>query len=173
MWRTIEEWMDGFVLPPWRARDSFGKSGPLSAWLTTHSDQHTTTDTLGSRLIHQAARHGHDEMVRACLVGGASPNSRDSDGYSPLHVAASKGYGKVVDTLLAAGACVEMTNNFGRTALEEARDAGHEHLVARLKVEMAGVSPLDRPAMRGPVMRDPAGPPLVRWPSVASPGIRR
>lgn len=55
----------------------------------------------------EAAKQGHDDVVRRLLQQGADPNVReDGDNTTPLHWAAAKGHIDVVRTLLDAGADV-------------------------------------------------------------------
>ena len=51
--------------------------------------------------LHLACRGGHKDVVDVLLLGAASPNVRDSHGYSPLHHACLHGHASLLPTLLA------------------------------------------------------------------------
>jgi ankyrin repeat protein len=58
----------------------------------------------GTTALIQAASQGNLEIVRRLLQGGANPNLRDADGFSPLEKAEQDGREEVVSELLAHGA---------------------------------------------------------------------
>ena len=54
--------------------------------------------------LHSAAGRGHDKMVSALLLGGATKDEFDSNGKTPLVWAVIEGHLRVVEALVAAGA---------------------------------------------------------------------
>ena len=66
------------------------KAGDLSRVLEAlardPSLAHAAND-LGDTALHQAAEHGHIDVVDALLAAGANPNAARSNGTRPLHVA--------------------------------------------------------------------------------------
>ena len=86
--------------------------------------------TVSSEPIHDAARLGNLELVKAELDKGVDINFKDSEyGGTPLHFAAYGGALNVVKFLLANEAEVDVGNNQGWTALFYASDEGHLHVV--------------------------------------------
>jgi ankyrin repeat protein len=66
--------------------------------------------------LHQAARFGLTETVRAQLVGEADPNVQAKDGATPLHRATRHGYPSTIEALLAGGADPEIADKRGVTS---------------------------------------------------------
>ena len=66
----------------------------------------------GWTALHEAARQGHANVVRALLARGADPNAREGgDNTTPLHWAAARGDLETVRALLDAGADVQGTGD--------------------------------------------------------------
>jgi len=65
--------------------------------------------------LHQAARFGLTETVRAQLQHQANPNVQAKDGATPLHRAARYGYQETMDALIAGGADAEIADKSGVT----------------------------------------------------------
>jgi ankyrin repeat protein len=62
--------------------------------------------TSGRRALHEAAEHGHLEVLKILLVRGAEVDARDRWSWTPLHRAANQGGWRVVEVLLQHGADV-------------------------------------------------------------------
>ena len=89
--------------------------------------------------IHNAARNGNLNRVKAFLNQGVPVNSRNEHGYTPLHKAAQAGSLSVVQELLKRGAHVNPRTRSGMTPLHVALVLGRSHIVhALLK---AGANP--------------------------------
>ena len=79
--------------------------------------------------LHDAAKAGEPEQVKALLDQGADPKGRDKKGETPLNWAALAGHRKVAELLIERGAAVDGRNNGGFTALHAAALRGHLALV--------------------------------------------
>jgi ankyrin repeat protein len=82
--------------------------------------------------IHNAARNGNLNRVKALLNQGVPVNARDNDGYTPLHLAANYGRLNVVQELLQRGARVNPRSKGGITPLHAAAINGHPRIVHTL-----------------------------------------
>ena len=65
-----------------------------------------SADTANNRLLHRAARYGHNNVVAKLIELKADPNATNKFGMVPLHHATVNGDPKVIETLLGAGAKV-------------------------------------------------------------------
>ena len=74
--------------------------------------------------LHEAARHGHAELVRLLLERGARVNARSGTGRTALHLAAEEGHADVVRVLVDSGADVSIRDGRGKTAADRARREG-------------------------------------------------
>ena len=90
----------------------------------------------------EAARGGHEEVIRVLLKAGAVVNRTVQLGMSPLHLAARYGHIDIVRLLLESGAEPNHANIGGVTALQIAVKKGHHRVV---KVLLRGGA---RPAWR-------------------------
>ena len=79
-----------------------------------------------------AAKAGHEEVVRLLLDQGADVNRRCSWRSSPLAEAAKAGHEAVVRLLLDRGADMNSSGIWGNSPLAEAAEAGHEAVVRLL-----------------------------------------
>lgn len=81
----------------------------------------STQDGLPSRggqtILHLAAIHGSDTMIRSFLRRGMDPDAIDDEGSSALHYATLRGDENAVSALLQGGANIETRDGMGRTAL--------------------------------------------------------
>ncbi len=59
-------------------------------------------DNIGYTPLHYAAYHGHLEIVRFLLKGGADPKLRDKKGQTPLALATERGLTAIVHMLRKA-----------------------------------------------------------------------
>ena len=69
-----------------------------------------------------------DSVVEALLwilVGGASPNVPDTEGWTAVHQAASRGNARIMQAVLEAGGDVHRRDRAQRTPLDVARDRKH------------------------------------------------
>eukprot|EP00435_Cladocopium_sp_Y103_P046440 s731_g13.t1 len=94
----------------------------------------SNTAPAGTTALHFAALHGHTEMLRRLLQGGADVNALDDHGWAPLHVAAGAGRLDAMNLLVAAGAVPDQRSPDG-TPYEVAVNSG-QHSTA-LTLELA------------------------------------
>jgi len=86
--------------------------------------------------IHNAARTGNLNRVRALLNQGVPVNARSLTGWTPLHMAAYYGRLNVVEELLKRGARVNPRDHGGRTPLHFALNTRIVHALIK-----AGANP--------------------------------
>jgi ankyrin repeat protein len=101
--------------------------------------------------LHDAAREGDLEKVRALIGDGAVIDTQSERGETPLTLAILAGQGKVVELLVDKGAAIDGRNAGGFTPLHAASYAG-DAAIAELLIERgadvndaqnkAGVTPL-------------------------------
>lgn len=96
-----------------------------------------TTNALDNQPLH-AAVAGADPAARLASVkllldAGATPNERQSGGFTPIMSAAQNGDDMVVDLLLAHGADPMLSDDRGRTAADLAEEGGYPRLAVRLQ----------------------------------------
>ena len=87
----------------------------------------------GPSALHQAAREGDVEAVRALLGKGQDVDSRTEDGATPLHEAAIGGHVEVVELLLTSGAEANATKDSGATPLYFAELKGQTRVAEILR----------------------------------------
>ena len=73
--------------------------------------------TMDYTILHEAVRHGYDEVVDILVEHGSNPNIKADEGWSPLHVAENE---KVADILIRSGADVNARSDYGQTPLHHA-----------------------------------------------------
>ena len=84
--------------------------------------------TLGpcqSTPLIEAAREGHEEVIRVLLKAGAEVNKMVKHGMSPLHLAVSFGHIETVKLLLESGADPNQASSGRVTSLQLAALKGH------------------------------------------------
>jgi ankyrin repeat protein len=83
--------------------------------------------------LHSAVSRREAEIARLLLEAGASPDVRQSAGWTPLHAAAANGDLGSVELLLDAGADPTATNDEGRSVVDLADESGDEATIARIR----------------------------------------
>lgn len=79
--------------------------------------------------LHAALALGRNpESIRLLLVAGASPNARQTGGFTPIFSAAAANRRDLAELLIAHGADPGIQNDFGQTAAGFARERGHAEL---------------------------------------------
>ena len=91
----------------------------------------------GETPLHEAAEHGHLDVVKALLAKGAEVDAKNKHGKTPLHLAAKDGNLDVVKELLAKGAEVDAKDEDGRTPLDLAASEGHLDVVQASVIKLA------------------------------------
>lgn len=74
--------------------------------------------------LHDAAKAGDAEQVKALLDQGADPEAQDKKGETPLNWAALAGHRKVAELLIERGAAINGRNKGGFTAQRRVRRGG-------------------------------------------------
>ena len=87
---------------------------PLGPWLQSQSTP-----------LIEAARGGHEEVIRVLLKAGAEVNKMVKHGMSPLHLAVSFGHIEIVKLLLESGADPNEESSGRVTSLQLAALKGH------------------------------------------------
>lgn len=92
------------------------------------------TNPFGDTPLHEAIRHGQEEIASLLIDAGADVNATGEFGKTPLHYAAeAEGPASLAELLIENGADVEKPNKGGETPLYMA--AGHNHEVANLLLQ--------------------------------------
>ena len=90
-----------------------GDLGAVESELARNSALAAASNETGDTALHQAAKNGHVEIVRALLAAGASVNAVRGDGYRPIHCALMPSWffqvrpgarSEIVELLLSSGA---------------------------------------------------------------------
>ena len=92
----------------------------------------------------QAARDGHASYLRSLLASGASPDTRDENGWTPLIHASAAGHDEIVQYLLQNGAAPNARTSNGMTAATLAAANGHASIARMLFDAETGVGPQAR-----------------------------
>ena len=89
----------------------------------------TLTNFTHETPLHQASRHGHDDVGQTLLSHKKTdPDAENVYGETPLHVASHKGHKGVVQVLLDGGACPTIENTDGENPMYRAARAGHKEV---------------------------------------------
>ena len=83
--------------------------------------------------LHDAAKRGDLDEVKALIKSGVDPDSRNREGATPLHWAAFKGHVDVARYLLSRGASVNAVSKKGSTPLRLATTHKQEAMIRFLK----------------------------------------
>jgi ankyrin repeat protein len=86
--------------------------------------------------LHSAVSRLQSDVVRILLEAGASPNARQSAGWTPLHAAAMNGDLASVELLLEAGADPAATNDEGRSVSDLANESGSDATSERIRAAL-------------------------------------
>ena len=70
---------------------------------------------LGWTPLHQAADHGHREIVGLLLAKGADVNAKGLDRWTPLNIATASGHKEVAELLISKGVDLNPINDFHQT----------------------------------------------------------
>jgi ankyrin repeat protein len=81
-----------------------GHADTVKSLLTAAKADVNGKDERGNTPLMEAARFGHDEVVRALLVARADARAKNSDGKTALKLAAEGGHTETVQLLKQAGA---------------------------------------------------------------------
>jgi ankyrin repeat protein len=81
-----------------------GKADVVRALLSTQDVNVSITDAQGNTPLIEAARFGHDDVVRALIERGADLKPKNKEGQTALMLAVKNGHDDVVKILKEAGA---------------------------------------------------------------------
>ncbi len=97
--------------------------------------------------LHEAARHGHTEVVQLLLERGARAGARNKNGVTALHFAVRAGHKDASDLLLAHGASMDISVASGLGALDEMEALLDKDpdLLAGMGLILGNRAPLDWP----------------------------
>jgi ankyrin repeat protein len=108
-------------------------------------EETSTEDNDKGTVLHQAAKHGHEKLVRLLLLLGKEANleEKDNEGRTALHWAALEGNMIVAQLLVENRANIEMRDSSGQTALHIAAENNHKAIVKLLLDKGSNVDPRD------------------------------
>lgn len=86
--------------------------------------------------LHSAVSRSRSDIARILLDAGASPDIRQSGGWTPLHSAAANGDLASVELLLVTGADPTATNDDGRSVLDMATEHGDAATIERIRAAL-------------------------------------
>jgi hypothetical protein len=81
-----------------------GNADMVKSLLTTQKADVNATDEHGNTPLIEAARLGHDDVVRALLIGRADVHAKNDQGQTALSLAAAGNHDQTVRALTEAGA---------------------------------------------------------------------
>ena len=93
--------------------------------------------------LHEAALHGHGEIVKHLIQMGADPNKFSKWRELPMTMAADEGHENVVRIFLDQGMDPNKEDGYRSTALQRAAAEGHTNVVRMLLQAGAGVDKTD------------------------------
>ncbi|KAF2996524.1 hypothetical protein E8E15_000312 [Penicillium rubens] len=104
------------------------------ALLVAHGADLNSRNRDGQRLLHQATKNGHRDVVQQLLAyEGISINATDRQSCTALHIAAEYGCTSVAKCLLAkCGINVNARDRYGRTAFHIAAEYGNKSITRLL-----------------------------------------
>jgi ankyrin repeat protein len=97
-------------------------------------------DGFGASSLHEAAKGGHQAIVRLFIEKGANVAAKDSSGGTALHEAAKSGHQAVVQLLIEKGAKVTAKDYYNLTPLHFAAYSGNRVIVQLLLKHGADVN---------------------------------
>ncbi|KAH7133178.1 ankyrin repeat-containing domain protein [Dactylonectria estremocensis] len=96
------------------------------------------------RLLHIAAKHGHEAVVQMLLNNGTAIEVQDNQRQRPMHMAAQQGHADVVRLLLSSGAFIEEIGaSCAKSPFHLASEHGHEIVSRQLLDHGAGAEVVD------------------------------
>lgn len=107
---------------------------PVAELLLRSGVSPNTENRFGDPMLHNAAHHGVQPMVRLLLDHGAEVNKTStSTGGTALHVAVGQQHIRVVKLLVERGISVDVKNHDGKTARDIALEIGNNEIVQFLQ----------------------------------------
>jgi len=107
-------------------------------------------------VLHIAAEHGNEQIIKSLTSSGANTNAKKAGGVTPLMLAAKKGHLPAVKLLLSAKAAANVADDRGHTSLFFAIESGKPAAVKTIIAgggdvtaqNKAGVSPIQYAKIR-------------------------
>ena len=103
-----------------------GDAAKVSTLLSTQGAQSFINyqDANGHTPLHEAARIGHEAVIKQLIDARCNVDLQATDGFTPLHVAAVNGRADTTKQLLAARSIVDLQDTNGATPLHYAPNMG-------------------------------------------------
>merc|ERR1719394_1399936 len=90
-----------------------GNCGRVRELLEAGADPDKYKDGYGDTAVNDAARNGHNEVVKTLIQAKCDINVKNNSGSTALHNAARDGHNEVVKTLILAKCDINVKNNSG------------------------------------------------------------
>lgn len=103
-----------------------------------------TTDAVCEMPLLEAARSGHEKMVKLLIDHGANIEARDREPETPLRLVAVYGHGAIVKQFVDRSTGLDCLDNNGRTPLSIAAAYGRRAIVTQHIDRSAGLDCLDK-----------------------------
>jgi len=126
---------DGFTALHFAAY--FGTADAAAVLIDAGADVSSVADNdMQVQPLHSAAASRSLATSRLLLAAGASPDARQTGGFTPLHEAALHADVELIQLLLEHGASTAVRNDDGQTPADLARAEGHDDISMQLEARL-------------------------------------